>query len=265
MSTPSTAMNPWGNLFNSFNDFNAASQMRDQNYPNPADSAMPYFNKIPGTISPYYQPYIGAGNQAISSLMQQYNNLLGGGANLQSFYGNLMQNPGGMLNQIGQNFQQSPGFNFQVNQATNAANNVASAGGMAGSPAEQQSLATTVNGLANQDYYNWLNNAQNLMGQGLQGASNLYGMGLSGMDDLGKLGFNASNELATSLGNTLGSQGQLAYSGQANQNMMNMENQMAANALDSGGWSSLGGALGGLINAGGGTLPGIGSLIKGFF
>jgi len=251
MSTPSSSMNPWGNLFAGIGDLFGASEMSNQNYPNPATGAMGYFNQVPQTISPYYQQFIGAGGNALGQLQGQYGNLLGGGQQLQGAYNNLISNPGAALNQIGQNYHASPGFNFQVNQATNAANNVASAGGMAGSPAEQQSLATTVNGLANQDYYNYLNQAQNLLGTGLQGASNLYGMGLQGTGNLANMGYNASNELAQSLGNTLGAQGQLAYSGQANQNMMNFGNQMAANGLMNSGLGSLGGALGSLAGLAG--------------
>jgi hypothetical protein len=170
---------------------------------NPASAAQPYLNQIPGTLTPYYQPYINAGNSALNTLMPQYNNLV--------------SNPGQQLNTIGQGYQQSPGYQFNVDQATKAANQAAAAGGMLGSPAEQQSLATTVTGLANQDYNNWMNQALGL-----------YGTGLQGLGNINTMGYGASNELAQSLANNLMSQAQLAYAGQANQNQSKQ-----------GGWGSL--------------------------
>ena len=161
---------------------------------NPADAAQPYLNQIPGTITPYYQPYIDTGLNAMDTVNTQY--------------GNLINNPTGVMNSIGAGYQQSPGYQWQVNQATNSANNAAAAGGMLGSPAEQQMLAQNVNGMANQDYYNYVD----------RGMSS-YNTGLSGMQGLNQMGYGASNELAQSLANALMSQASLAYAGQANQNM----------------------------------------------
>lgn len=175
----------WGTLPGLFGAFN------DQ--PNPANSAMPYFNQATGALQSAFNPYIQAGNTALPQL--------------QSQYGQLMNNPGGMVNKFGSSFHQSPGFNFQVNQATGAANRAAAAGGMAGSPMEQQSLASTVNGLANQDYYNYLNHAMSA-----------YGMGLQGEGNLANMGFGASRSLGEDLANAYMNQGNLAYAGQVNQN-----------------------------------------------
>ena len=69
----------------------------------------------------------------------------------------MVNDPNALYSKFGQGFQQSPGYKFQVDQATNAANSAASAGGMLGTPAEQQQLAGTVGGLANQDFYNYMN------------------------------------------------------------------------------------------------------------
>jgi hypothetical protein len=171
---------------------------------NPANKAQSYLNQIPGTITPYYQPYINAGTQDLGSLQQQ----------LQM----LINNPGGMMNKMGAGYQQSPGYQFNVEQATNAANQASAAGGMVGSPQEQQQLATTVTGLANQDYYNYLDHILNM-----------YGMGMKGLGGVAKGGYMASNELAQSLANNLMSQAGLAYSGAAN------TNQAIGNALGFGG------------------------------
>jgi len=160
---------------------------------NPADAANPYLNQIPDTLKQYYNPYINAGQQAMGTTMGQYNNLI--------------NDPTAMMNKIGAGYQKSPGFDWQVGQATNAANNAAAASGMAGSPAEQQELATTVNGLANQDY-----------GQYMDSALGQYRMGLQGMGGINQMGFNASSNLANGLSTNLMNQANLAYAGQQSDN-----------------------------------------------
>jgi hypothetical protein len=160
---------------------------------NPASGAMNYLDGLPNQLKQYFQPYINAGQGAMGQLQDQY--------------GQLTQNPGGFINQMGQQFQQSPGYQFNVQQQTNAANRAAAAGGMAGSPQEQQNLASTISGTANQDYYNWLSHAL--------GA---YGEGLNGLQGLNQMGYNASTGLAEDLTNIGQSQAQLQYAGQADQN-----------------------------------------------
>jgi hypothetical protein len=177
---------------------------------NPADAANQYLNKIPGTLKPYYNPYINAGHEALG--------------NLQGQYGQLLNDPGKRLNEIGGSFQQSPGFQFQRDQALNAANHAASAGGIQGSPQAQQNASTVANGVANQDYYNYLNHAMGL-----------YGMGLQGEQGINQMGYNASDQLAQSLGANLQSQGLLAYQGQDWQNQQK-----------SGLWNSIGNMFGNL-------------------
>jgi hypothetical protein len=160
---------------------------------NPADAGMPYLGQIGSTITPYYQPYINAGNSMIPGL--------------QSQYGQLVNNPGAVMNKIGAGFHQSPGYQFQVNQALGAANRAAAAGGMLGSPQEQQNIAGTVNGIANQDYYNYLNHGIGLYDQGLGGMSHMF-----------DTGFAASSGLANNLAQALSAQAQMAYAGQNQQN-----------------------------------------------
>jgi hypothetical protein len=160
---------------------------------NPGDAGMDYLNQIQGMLKPYYQPYINAGGQALSTLQNQF--------------GNLLNNPTGMMNRIGSTFQQSPGYQFQTSQALGAANRAAAAGGMAGSPMEQQNIAGTVNNLANQDYYNYLNHGIGMYDQGLQG-----------MQGINQMGFNATSSLTDNLMSALMSQAQMAYAGAANQN-----------------------------------------------
>lgn len=182
---------------------------------NPYNKSMDYLNQIPGTVTPYYNPYIQAGGRSLNTLENTYNQLL--------------QNPGQTMNQIGSGFQASPGYQYNVEQATNAANQAAAAGGMLGTPEEQQQLAGTVSGLANQDYYNYLNNALGL-----------YGQGLSGMQGINQMGYNASDQLARTLKDVLESQSKASMAQQY------AENQRSA-AESSGFGDVLGGFAGGFL------------------
>lgn len=208
-----------------------------------AGAAMPYLNQMGSTLSPYYQPYINAGNQALGGMQGQASQLTGMLPGLQSQYAgtnqmgqgamsaytNMMNNPGQTVNNIGASYHQSPGYQFALQQAMGAGNNQAAAGGMIGTPAAQQQQMQTASGLANQDYYNWFGNAMNMYGQGAQGASNLYGQGLQGqqglygqglntLGSLGQMGYGASSGLAQNLGIALNNQAGLAYAGQNAQN-----------------------------------------------
>jgi|ERR1044071_7717990 hypothetical protein len=160
---------------------------------NPADEAMPYLNQIPGQISPYYQPYVQAGQGALGAVQPEYQSL--------------MSNPGGKLNQIGQNFQQSPGFKFALQQALQGAGHAAAAGGMAGSPEHEFQNMQIGTNLGNQEYYNWLNPA-----------TQLYGTGLTGTQDIFHQGQQASGSMADQIAQMLAAQAGLTYKGQAAQN-----------------------------------------------
>jgi hypothetical protein len=160
---------------------------------NPADAAMPYLNNLPDQLKPYYEPYIQAGQGALPQLQQQF--------------GNLTNDPGGRLNQIGAGYQKSPGFDFALKQALQASGNAAAAGGMAGSPQHEYLNMEKATGLANQDFNNWLSNAIGLYGTGLSGQQNLY-----------NTGFQASQGLGDSLGANELSKALLQYQGQGMQN-----------------------------------------------
>ena len=181
---------------------------------NPANAAMGTMDQIPGMMQGMYNPYIGAGQGAMG--------------NLQGQYSGLMNNPGQMVNQIGSNYQSSPGFNFQVQQALQGSNHAAAAGGMAGSPEHMQQNMGLATNLANQNYNQYL---QNAMG--------MYGMGLQGEQGMMNQGYNASNELGQSLGNMDISKAMMQYNSAQNQNQH-----------DAGGWGSILGGLGGMIGGG---------------
>jgi hypothetical protein len=160
---------------------------------NPADAAMPYLNQIPGKTIPYMQPYFEAGKGAINPLQDQYSQLL--------------NDPGGHMNKIGESYQQSPGFKFALEQALAASKNASAAGGMSGTPQDQFQQMQTATGLANQDYNNWMTNA---LGQ--------YNQGLSGEQGLAQMGQTSGQSIADMISQTLAQQGNLSFQGLRQQN-----------------------------------------------
>jgi hypothetical protein len=199
-------MSPWQDLFSGL-----GAWFGGQSYQDPSKAAMPYFQNAQNQMTAGFQPYMDAGKNSLNSLQDQINKLL--------------SNPGGFMNQIGQGFQQSPGFKFDVDQATGAANRAAAAGGMLGSPAEQQELAGTVNGIANQDYYNWLSKALGLYGQGMNSAG-----------DIAKLGQQSASEYGHDTTDLGESEANFAYEG-----------AKGANEARQGAWGGLAGAAGDLL------------------
>ncbi len=195
---------------------------------NPANSAMPYLNQIPGQTSKYFDPYINAGKEALPQLQGQYDQLL--------------NNPGGKLNDIGQNFQQSPGFKFALDQALQGAGHAAAAGGMAGSPQHEQQNMGLATDIANQDFYNWLS-----------GATGLYDQGLQGEQGLASGGLQAGTSMADMIAQTLAQQANLQFQGQRQKNQN--KNDLWGNAFKLGG-AALGGAFGGPLGAAGGAALG---------
>lgn len=177
-------------------------------YTNPADSGMSYLNQIPGQLDKYLSPYINAGQQALPGLQEQY--------------GQLTNDPGARMNQIGQSYHQSPGFQFAMQQALQGAGHAAAAGGMAGSAQhEQQNMGLATN-LANQDYNSYMRNALGMYKTGLSGQQGIYNTGA-------QTGMAMGEDMASVLAN----QAKMAYEGQ------NAENQQQG-----GMWGELGSGIG---------------------
>lgn len=175
-------------------------------YQNPADSAMPYLNEMPGTLEHYLNPYIERGNRA--------------GDIAEGQYGNLTNDPGGFLNKIGAAYHESPGFKFALQQALQGAGHAAAAGGMAGSPQHEQQNMELATNLGNKDFGDWISRALGLYGRGLEGEQSLYNTGA-------QTGVGLGQDLASILAN----KAKLAYEGQ------NAENQH-----EGGKWGSILGA-----------------------
>lgn len=195
---------------------------------NPADSAMQYYNKIPGMLSSVYQPYMNNANTAFGNLNQYMNNGVSAGNTLNHQLNMLATDPSGMMNKMGAGFHQSPGFQWNVNQALGAANRAAAAGGMAGSPAEQYAVSKDVTGLANQDYYNYLNHSMDMFNHGLSGLQNMYNTGANIGANIYDTGANMANNYGQNMADLYLNEGKNAYNGQINQNQS-----------QSGGWGAL--------------------------
>lgn len=178
------------NWLNPMTPFNYVT---DQLFPDPSKKAMGPIDQIPGQMKPYYQPYINGGNWAMPQLQEQF--------------GQMMKDPNEIISRLGQGYQQSPGYKWQLGQGEEAINNASAAGGMAGSPQHQQQAGQLASNLANQDFQNYMNQNLGLLGMGTQGA-----MGL------GQMGYGASSDLASSLAQALMSKSNLQYAGQANKN-----------------------------------------------
>lgn len=170
------------------------NQLRDARAANARTQG--YLNQVPETLKSHYGPYEEMGGRAIPALEDQYAQLL--------------HNPEALLNQIGSGHRASPGYQFKTEEATRAANQAAAAAGMLGSPSHQQSLAKTVTGLADQDYYNYLQNALGL-----------YSTGLSGTSGLNQMGYDAASNLGLGESNALLSQANLSHSAGLNEGMIN--------------------------------------------
>ncbi len=165
-------------------------------YQNPADDAMNYLDQVPGATNKYFSPFFNAGKNALPKLQGQYNTLL--------------NNPGGKVNQIGQNFHESPGFQFALQRALQAAGHASAAGGMAGSPQHEEQNMGIATGLADQDYNNWMNHALGL-----------YNTGLSGEQGFANMGQQAGQNMGDMISQLLAQKANLSYAGQQNENQNN--------------------------------------------
>lgn len=175
-------------------------------YDNPADSAMPYLDQVPGTVSPYYQPYINWGMQA--------------GNTLAPLYSGLATNPQNNYNDIMGGYTESPAYQYNYDQAMKQQQNAAASGGFTGTSYDQQRQAETTTGLLAQDQQQYYNNVWDEQKYGMQGEQGLF-----------DTGYNASNTLANMLGQNLAAQAGLAYQGSAFENQMKAQQRANRNSL----------------------------------
>lgn len=180
-------------------------------YNNPSDAAAPYYDKAISSVDQLVAPYNQRATDVYKPMTQSY---------LAQLY-----NPASVVNTIGSTYQASPGYDWQLNQGEQAANNAAAAGGMAGSLQHQQNAANIATNLANQNYWQYVNNA---LGQ--------YNLGQSGLGSIYNTGANAAQTAANQYGQIYGAQANNAYAGANN-----------SNQSMGGGIASLLGSVGGLL------------------
>lgn len=168
---------------------------------NPADAAMPYLNKIPGQVQPYYQPYQEAGRAELGDLTARYREML--------------DNPSAVYNQAASGYTQSPGYAATLREALAGANNAAALGGGGGlgTPGHQQYAATAAGDVANKDFQDYLSKVLGLHTQGLEGEQGLEAQGYGANTDYGQM-----------LAQLLGTQGQYAFEGQKGNNAAQSQN-----------------------------------------
>lgn len=160
---------------------------------NPADAAMPYLQGIPGQTLPYYQPWMQGGQNAMNQS--------------QGVYGQMTNDPNSYYDKIASGYKESPGYQWKLKQGMNASNNAAAAGGMAGSLQHQQQSTEMANGIASQDFNDYLSQVLGINKTGLQGNENAMNRG-----------FDASKGYADLLGSNAAQQAGLAFQGQSGEN-----------------------------------------------
>lgn len=159
----------------------------------PAAAAQPYLNQIPGVGHQAYDPYIQQGQRAGNVAEGQYNNLV--------------NDPTAFINKILEMYKPSEGYQYQKEQLGKSLSNTAAAGGISGTPLDQQNQGQAVQGLLSNDMQQFL---QNILGR--------YDKGLEGEQGLSNQGFKASGALGDVLGNNLSSQAGLAFQGAQQKN-----------------------------------------------
>ena len=198
--------------------------------------AQKYIGQMNPMLEGYYNPYIEQGQEAQGTLDEQFQRML--------------QDPSQYQQLFGGNYQQSPGYEFQRNEALRGANQAAAAGGMLGTAAHQQGAAGLATGLANQDYWKYFGANQDIFNQGLQGTQDFYNKG-----------YDATNQLAGGKANVLGSQANLAYTQEQNAN--NRIGSLLGAGIGAAGYA-LGGIPGGAASTYLGSKLGIGGGNRGF-
>ncbi len=169
------------------------SRLMGSGQSNPANAAMPYYKQVPDVAHQTYDPYIQRGQQA--------------GSIAQGQYDAMSQDPTSFINKLMEAYKPSEGYKFKQDELGRAAANTAAAGGMRGTPQDQENQMKITQGLLGEDMQQWLQNLLGVQQTGLTGEQNMY-----------NTGFGASSAMGGDIMNALGTQGSLAYQGQANQN-----------------------------------------------
>lgn len=214
-----------GSLFGGLLGSNAADTAAQQEQQAASDASTLEQTMFQQTV-PYVKPFVTGGKNALAALQQTLG--IGpystGQAPTNPMLAMLMGAPGGGIDP--RTFQGSPGFQFQKQQGIDAVTNAAAGrGGLSGNTL--QSLTSFGQGLANTDFYNYLNQLNAAYGQLTGNLSSIVGQGAA-----------SGGALA---GNTLQTAGLLGS------NILGAGNAAAAGTIGSA--SALSGGLSGLGNA----------------
>ncbi len=160
---------------------------------NPGDEANKILGGIPGQVSPYLDPYMNAGKSALPGY--------------QDMMAQLMKDPTQFMKMLGQGYQKSPGYDFNLQQGQNAITNANASGGMLGTPQHEQQAGQMATNLASQDYNQYMQNIMKMFGMGAEGTSNVV-----------QGGQKAASSLADMIAQVLGQQAAYKYAGTAGEN-----------------------------------------------
>lgn len=167
-------------------------------YQDPAAAGRAGLDKIPGTMKPYFDPYIDRGREAGDTLHQQY--------------GDMTNNPGEFYSNLGKGYTQSPGYKNKMEAAMTAGTNAAASGGMLGTPQDEEARGNMAGDVANQDYQAYMDHMMQVFGQGQKGQQSEEAQG-----------YGASTQLGEDLGGVEGRKAQLDYEGVAGKNKFNAQ------------------------------------------
>lgn len=263
-----------GGLFGG-NKASSAAQQSSSELAKAYQAAIDLQKQIYQTTQNNLAPWLASGQNALSDLTNYVGSGQGWAAPQQTWgYGPDYNFTAPTL----QTFQQSPGYQYQLGQTLNSARNAAIPSGGALSGNMLKALQTNASGLANQDWYNYLNsqfnqyntsfNAQNQtyqqrVNEQIQNQQQTFNMlnalsgaGQNAAANLGGIG----TQVGTQIGNNLIGQGAATAAGTVG----------SANA-QIGGLNSLvglfggGGGIGGGGSSGGGGLGNIGNFFANLF
>jgi hypothetical protein len=160
---------------------------------NPSDVANQHLDNMPPFIMELMKKFGMQGDEARGPLQEQYQKM--------------MSDPSSILSGLGKGYQESPGYQFNKNQALEAGNNAMAAGGMIGSPAHAQNAQDTASGFASRDYNDYMGNAMKV-----------YGQGLEGMGKVDERGYEATKDFSKMIQEYFSGKANNAYEGQASKN-----------------------------------------------
>lgn len=158
----------------------------------PYEAAMGQYQDYTRRAENSLNPFLSAGHGAIAPFQQWLSS---------------MQNPSQFLNNLTNQYQESPFSKYQQQQAMRAAQNAASASGLSGSTPFMQQIQQNASNISSQDMNNWLSK--------VLGINTQYG---AGNQSLINSGLGAGNALAGLYGDMGRSMAEAAYGKQAGEN-----------------------------------------------